>query len=186
MTAARSKIRNPESKIARASIASGVASVEELRRSPGYPSPARRKAGSVAVIECVEDIPCNPCEAACPHGAIRVGTPITRLPVLTEKKCTGCGRCIPACPGLAIFVVDAAHSESEAAISMPYEFLPLPKKETRVDVLDRAGRRVCSGRVVRVSCLPRNRGTAVVTIVVPRAYAEAVRGFRLPTHRERK
>jgi len=179
VTPAQSKIRNPKSKIARASIASGVASVEELRRSPGYPSRTRLKAGPVAVIECVEDIPCNPCEAACPHGAIRVGKPITRLPVLDEKKCTGCGRCIPACPGLAIFVVDATYSEAEAAVSMPYEFLPLPKKDAAVDALDRAGKRVCSGRVVRVSCLPRNRGTAVVTIAVPKAYAEQVRGFRV-------
>jgi len=46
------------------------------------PARDRLAKGPVAVIECVQNIPCNPCEAACPARAITVGQPITALPVL--------------------------------------------------------------------------------------------------------
>ena len=92
--------------------------------------PAERTAkGPVAVIECVQEIPCNPCEKACPFGAIEIGPDITRLPRLDLDKCRGCGICLSKCPGLAIFLVDASKSETEALVMMPYEYLPLPKVE---------------------------------------------------------
>ena len=40
---------------------------------PGIPSEERMKLGPVACIECLQQIPCNPCEEACPRGAITVG-----------------------------------------------------------------------------------------------------------------
>lgn len=81
----------------------GIPSLEELINSPGFPSEEEMKKRPIAVIECVQGIPCNPCETACPFGAIEVGEPITNLPRLLTDKCQGCGLCIPACPGLAIF-----------------------------------------------------------------------------------
>ena len=81
----------------------GVLSKEELSELPGYPSLDVIAKGPVAVIECAELIPCNPCEAACPSGAIKIGDSINNLPVLDEDKCTGCGICISSCPGLAIY-----------------------------------------------------------------------------------
>ena len=52
-------------------IYQGFPSKDELKNS-GVPSENRIKR-PVACIECVE-IPCNPCEEACPYGAISVGT----------------------------------------------------------------------------------------------------------------
>ncbi len=75
-------------------------------KSPGFPSEQRIKRGSVAIIECFQDIPCNPCEMKCPRNAIKVGIPITNLPELDEEKCSGCGLCVPWCPGLAIFILN--------------------------------------------------------------------------------
>ena len=60
-------------------------------RLSGVPSEARMRRGRVACIECVQEIPCNPCEGICPVGAITVGEQITNLPHLQEQKCTGCG-----------------------------------------------------------------------------------------------
>ena len=60
----------------------GTIPEKELEESPGYPSQKDLKRGPVAVIECTEEIPCNPCETVCKRGAIVVGEPITNLPHL--------------------------------------------------------------------------------------------------------
>jgi Predicted ATPase, RNase L inhibitor (RLI) homolog len=155
----------------------GFPSNEELKNAPGYPSEERFKRGPVAVIECVQEIPCNPCEIACPRKAIQVGVPITNLPGLDEEKCTGCGVCVARCPGLAIFVVDKTHSDAEAAVSFPYEYLPLPREGDVVPAVNRAGDVVCKGTVLRVSNPKKNDRTAVVTIAVPTEMADDVRGM---------
>ena len=157
----------------------GVASLAELRASPGYPSEERLETGPVVVIECIQEIPCNPCESACRFNAIVVGEPITNLPRLIEQKCRGCGECIPACPGMAIFLVNRTYSPEEAAVSIPYEYFPLPEISSTVDALDRRGERVCSGRVIRVSNPKKNDNTAVVTVAVPKCYSDQVRSLRV-------
>ena len=92
---------------------------------PGIPSEERMKLGPVACIECLQQIPCNPCEEACPRGAITVGKEITGLPTLDEEKCNGCGICMTRCPGLAIFGLNAVYSEKTALVSFPYEYVPV-------------------------------------------------------------
>ena len=156
----------------------GVVSLAELRASPGYPSEERFDSGPVAVIECIQEIPCNPCENACRFNAIIIGKPITNLPRLVEERCRGCGECIPACPGLAIFLVNRAYSSEEEAVSIPYEYLPLPEVGSTVDALDRRGERVCSGRVIKVANPRKNDNTAVVTLAVPKRYSDQVRCLR--------
>jgi len=72
----------------------GSPSIEELEKSPGFPSKKRLLKGPVAVIECVQEIPCDVCGSACPFGAIKVAS-ISSLPELDEEKCTGCETCTP-------------------------------------------------------------------------------------------
>ena len=149
------------------------------QNSPGYPSQKRLKEGPVAVIECVEEIPCNPCETICPFGAITVGKPIINLPKLDEKKCKGCGKCIAVCPGLAIFVVNHPFNKREATVSLPYEFLPLPKKGEKIDALNRKGKRICSGKVIKIIPPEKNNHTAVITIAIPKKYSGEIRNIRV-------
>ncbi len=156
----------------------GIPSKEELEASPGYPKPDAWSKGPIVVIECVQDIPCNPCEGACPRGAIRVGTPITNLPVFDVERCDGCGTCIPICPGQAIFRVDMTYGPEEATVSFPYEFLPLPKKGDVVQAVDRAGEVVCDATVLRVQQPKRVDHTAVITVVVPKDLALEVRSMK--------
>lgn len=156
----------------------GVASREERLACAGRPSAQRMAQGAVAVIECVQGIPCNPCEAACPKKAIRVGNPITNCPALDEKLCIGCGLCIARCPGLAIFVVNEAYSETEATVSLPYEYWPLPAQDDVVDALDRYGRKVGEARVVQVVSPPAYAKTAVVTVAVEKGLSDDVRNIR--------
>lgn len=156
----------------------GVASREERLACAGRPSAQRMARGAVAVIECVQGIPCNPCEAACPKQAIRVGNPITNCPELDEDLCIGCGLCIAKCPGLAIFVVDETYNETQAAVSFPYEYWPLPAKGDVVDALDRYGKTVGVAEVLRVVSPPAYAKTAVVTVAVDKQLSDIVRNIR--------
>ncbi|MCL4499409.1 MAG: 4Fe-4S binding protein [Chloroflexi bacterium] len=155
----------------------GILIDEELAAMPGVPSEARLAMGKVAVIECGQQIPCNPCEDACRFGAIVIGEPLTRPPALIEDKCTGCGLCLPVCPGLAIFLVDTTYSDTEAAVSFPYEMLPQPRRGQRVQALDRAGEVVGEARVISVQSPRRNNRTPIVTVAVPKAQAMVVRNI---------
>ena len=147
--------------------------------SSGRISPAERmEKGRVAVIECVQEIPCNPCEAACRFGAITVGERITSLPCLDGEKCTGCGMCVAQCPGLAIVIIDKNYSETEASIDFPFEYLPLPAAGDSVRAVDREGRPVCEGRILRVMQAPAYAGTCVVSMAVPKDCVDRVRSMQ--------
>lgn len=158
----------------------GVPTVKELEDSPGFPSKARLLKGPVVVIECLQEIPCNPCENVCPFGVIRVGEPIINLPMIDEDKCTGCGACIAFCPGLAIFVVDYTFSKDEALISFPYEFLPIPMVGSIVNATDRHGSVVVKARVVNVQDRKSYDHTLVISIAVPKQFVNIVRGIAPP------
>ena len=156
----------------------GIPSREELAACPGVPSKERMAEGRVAVIECVQEIPCNPCESSCRFGAITIGEQITDLPTLHGEKCTGCGMCVASCPGLAITIVDKTYSDTEAVIEFPFEYLPLPQKGDMVDAVNRAGETVCRGTVTSVKKLPAFAGTAVIGIAVPKEFADEVRSMK--------
>ncbi len=156
----------------------GIPSEAELAACPGIPSAKRIEEGRVAIIECVQEIPCNPCAAACMFGAISVSGEITSLPCLDEGKCTGCGQCIVQCPGLAIIVLHKNYSETESTVDFPFEYLPLPREGDIVDAVDRAGEAVCKGRVLKVIRLASFDGTCVIRLAVPKKYAEIVKSMK--------
>lgn len=158
---------------------SGYLSEEELKNSPGTPSEIRRQKGPVAVIECIQDIPCNPCEASCKVGAILVGEDITNLPRLDEEKCIGCQTCVSICPGQAIFLVDESLPDGQAAVTIPYEFLPLPEKGEAVTALDRSGEELGDVVVTAVRKTEKMDQTAVITIKVPREWSMKARALKL-------
>ena len=157
----------------------GIPTENQFQKAPGIPSKDRLQKGPVVVVECFQEIPCNVCEIACPYNAIKVGRPLTSLPIIDENKCLGCGSCIPICPGLAIFVVDLNYSEKSATVSVPYEFLPLPELGDKVYAVNRRGTVVCEARVMKVMRLERFDRTHVVTINVPKEHVMDVRFLRL-------
>ena len=126
-------------------IYDGFPSMEEIKEANGWPDEERFLKGPVAVVECVQQIPCNPCESACPFHAIHIGEPITNTPKVDKETCIGCGMCVAACPGLAIFLVDKSYSETEATVSFPFEYDPLPEPGAEVDALSRGGEYVLQG-----------------------------------------
>ena len=154
----------------------GVASREMVMTK--FPSMERIDKGPVAVVECYQKIPCNPCQTACPAGAIQIGNDINGIPRRDETRCTGCGLCVAKCPGLAIMIVDGSKSADTVEFRIPYEFLPLPEAGETVVGLDRAGQPICEARVVRVMNPPAFDRTPVVTLEVDRRYLYDFRNFR--------
>ena len=141
------------------------------------PSQERFAQGPVAVFECLQQIPCNPCADACPQGAITVQE-INDCPTLNEALCNGCGVCMTHCPGLAIFVVDYTYGQEQALIKIPYEFYPLPQVDDSVEALNRSGQSVGTAQVVRVQQSPNK--TQIIWLSVPKELAMDVRSLRLP------
>ncbi|OPX41643.1 MAG: hypothetical protein B1H13_00900 [Desulfobacteraceae bacterium 4484_190.3] len=157
---------------------SGYLSEEELKGSPGIPSEARRRQGSVAVIECTQDIPCNPCESSCKVGAITVGEDITNLPHLDEEKCVACQTCLFVCPGQAIFMVDESLENGKARVTVPYEFFPLPEKGDTIIALDRSGKELGEAVVTGVRRTEKMDKTSLVTMEVPREWSMRARALK--------
>jgi Fe-S-cluster-containing hydrogenase component 2 len=158
---------------------SGVLSKKMLSKLPGIPSAGRMEKGCVVMIECAQEIPCNPCESSCPRNAIRIGEDINNLPILDEDKCTGCGLCISACPGLAIFAIDLTYSEKKALVQLPHEFLSLPEKGATVTCFNHEGRDVSDGKVMKVSNPRSNDRTPVVSVAVDKEFAQEVRAIKI-------
>jgi Fe-S-cluster-containing hydrogenase component 2 len=104
---------------------------------------------------------------------------ITDKPVLDFEKCTGCGLCVPKCPGLAIFVVQKNIAPGKSAVSMSYELLPIPEKDQMVTLLDRAGKPSGKGKVLRVINPPKYDKTAVVTVEVPEELVMEIRAIKV-------
>ena len=154
----------------------GVASREMVMTK--FPPVERINKGPVAVVECYQKIPCNPCQTACPAGAIRIGEDINDIPERDESKCTGCGLCVSRCPGLSIMIVDGSKSADTVEFRIPYEFLPLPGAGEKVTGLDRAGQPICEATVKRVMNPPSFDRSPVVVLEVDRKYLYDFRNFR--------
>ncbi|MQN01012.1 MAG: FAD-binding protein [Lachnospiraceae bacterium] len=156
-------------------LSKGFVADDEIERYPGV----IHKAGIHPVIECTQNIPCNPCQDACNQGCISIGDNITALPIsVKDSKCINCGMCVASCPGQAIFLVDEDTGDGKASITLPYEFLPLPEVGAKGKALSRKGEPVCDAEVVKVRSSKAFDNTSLLTISVPKEYAMKARFFK--------
>ncbi len=158
----------------------GAPEIDDVQRV--MPSPERLAKGPVAIIECFQQIPCDPCHTACPRGAIKPFANINDLPQIDFDACDGCTLCVAACPGLAIFVVDYTYSDDKVLLKLPHEFVPLPEKGEIVKLLNRKGEVVAEGKVVRAVRF-RDK-TNVVWVECPRELGMEVRAIAPPVYEE--
>ena len=153
----------------------GYVGDDEIERFPGV----THKLGVHPVIECTQNIPCNPCQDACPKGCISIGNNITSLPIAVENAdCINCGMCVASCSGQSIFLVDEDCGDGTATVTLPYEFLPLPEAGTKGYALGRNGQRVCDAEVVSVKSVKAFDKTSLLTMRVPKEYAMKARFFK--------
>ena len=131
-----------------------------------------------AILECYEDIPCNPCATSCPFDAIDIGENINKQPVLDVDKCTGCAICVTSCPGLVISVAQLVGDQ--AVFKIPYEFLPLPNPKDVWHGVNRAGEVICDALIEKVITSKTMDRTALVTVSVPRNYLHEFITVRKP------
>lgn len=157
--------------------ATGVPDREDVERI--LPSLERLRRGPVAIIECFQEIPCDPCAEACRHGAIKPFENVCDLPRIEHEGCNGCGTCVVRCPGLAIFIVDMSRGDGLAEVRVPYEYSPLPEAGELVAALDHQGREIAQATVLRVQRPAAFDRTALISLEVAEDKALAVRGLRL-------
>lgn len=142
----------------------GYVADDEIERYPGV----THMVGIHPVMECTQNIPCNPCQDACVKGCISIGSNITSLPVVkNDVKCIGCGMCVASCSGQAIFLVDEDTGDGYGTVTLPYEFLPLPEAGEKGIALGRDGQKICEAEVVSVRSAKAFDHTNLLTIKVP-------------------
>lgn len=156
-------------------LTKGYVADEEIERFPGV----THRAGVHPVMECTQNIPCNPCQDACPKHCIKIGAHITSLPDVEENAtCVRCGMCVASCSGQAIFLVDETFEPGFATVTIPYEFLPLPEKGEKGLGLGRNGQPVCEAEVISVKSAKAFDHTNLLTIKVPADMAMKARFYR--------
>ena len=153
----------------------GYVKDDEIERFPGVV----HKSGVHPVIECTQNIPCNPCQDACKKGCISTGKNITYLPfVKDDNECINCGMCVASCSGQAIFLVNEDCGDGSATVTLPYEFYPLPEVGTVGHGLSRKGEKLCEAEVVSVKSVGAFDHTNLLTMRVPKKYAMKARFFK--------
>lgn len=161
----------------------GIAEPHQLKGR--LPNDAQKKRGPYAVIECYEEIPCNPCVMSCTFDAIYPFEDINDLPFVDFDKCTGCAVCASICPGLAIFIIDESKEGDMGTIRLPYEYWPLPAIGDRVMALTREGKALEPVEVKAVSGARAGK-TPLVMLGMQKDRLQMVRGCRPLTEEERR
>ncbi|HYG58123.1 MAG TPA: FAD-dependent oxidoreductase [Symbiobacteriaceae bacterium] len=162
---------------------------EVLKSRPGADGeelwPAEEE-GVFPIFHCTQEIPCNPCSAACPNGLIHIDRrDIRAVPAFSKtgpkgKPCGGCEKCVANCPGLAITMVDFRRDPYFPHVTIPFEFLKASVKVgDMVTVLDTAGTVLGQAPVTDVRVLKAFDRTLLVRVQAPKVIAKKIAGLRV-------
>ncbi|NVO18498.1 MAG: FAD-dependent oxidoreductase [Bacteroidetes bacterium] len=119
------------------------------------PSSERMNEKPFVLIDCLYGFACNPCEFACPHGAI-TKTSTSTVPNIDFNKCIGCMDCVYQCPGLAIF----GYSLKKDWLFLPIEYFV--EEKTEVFLVDNHGQKLGNGIIEKILKKPNKTNIARV------------------------
>lgn len=135
------------------------------------------------VFHCIQEIPCDPCVAACPLGLIKMDkTDIRSIPYFqaVDNGCSGCMRCVATCPGHAITLVDFRMEGEIAYVSLAYEFnQETIKKGKMITIVDIDGKKICTAPVISITYKKAFQLTGLITAKVKKEIANQVAGYRI-------
>ena len=143
---------------------------------PFKPDSIRQEQKPFVLIDCLYGFACNPCQFACPHGAITKSSTST-VPVIDFEKCVGCMDCVYQCPGLAIF---GYHPKKD------WLFLPIEYEATEgveVYLVDNEGKKLGEGLIEKILRKPNK--THIARVKSFNLHGEdlmAARGFVVKDH----
>jgi len=124
-------------------------------QEPYLPTVERMNSKGFVVIDCLYGFACNPCEFACPHGAI-TKTSTSTVPQIDFDKCVGCMDCVYQCPGLAIF----GYNVAKDWLFLPIEYEVAEKAE--VFLVDNQGTKLGTGVIEKILSKPNKTNIARV------------------------
>lgn len=130
-----------------------------------------RKEKPFVLIDCLYGFACNPCQFACPHGAILKSSSST-VPQIDFEKCIGCMKCVYQCPGLAIF----GYNLKKNWLFLPIEYHTEEGKE--VFLVDNNGKKLGEGIIEKI--LKKENKTNIARVKSTNLEGDAlmeVRGF---------
>lgn len=123
--------------------------------APYRPNGQRMNEKPFVLIDCLYGFACNPCEFACPHGAI-TKTSTSTVPQIDFSKCIGCMDCVYQCPGLAIF----GYNLKKDWLFLPIEYDVEAGEE--VYLVDNDGKILGEGMIEKVLLKPNKTNIARV------------------------
>ena len=137
---------------------------------------------------CTQEIPCDPCRAACPKGSITLSGDCGNIldPPMFEGECTACTRCVAACPGLAITLVDRRKEAEDGytLVTLPYELPQVPQPGDELPLTDMNGGAIGSGKVIKTADKKWQDRRILITLAVAPALADDVAGVRVQNPEE--
>ena len=138
---------------------------------PFMPSAERMREKPFVLIDCLYGFACNPCEFACPHGAI-TKTSTSTVPHIDFEKCIGCMKCVYQCPGLAVF----GYNLKKNRLFLPIEYEVSEKEE--VFLVNNDGEKLGEGLIEKILKKPNKTNVArVKALDVEGEALTSVRGF---------
>ena len=127
----------------------------KILETPYLPEPQRAGEKGFVVIDCLHGFACNPCEFACPHGAI-TKTSTSTVPQIDFDRCIGCMDCVYQCPGLAIF----GYNLKKDWLFLPIEYHAEAGAE--VFLVDNQGQKLGTGVIEKILKKPNRTDIARV------------------------
>ncbi|UCG03489.1 MAG: FAD-dependent oxidoreductase [Candidatus Heimdallarchaeota archaeon] len=157
----------------------------QILKAPPPPPKMReiptQEEGIFPIFHCDQEIPCNPCISVCPqHQIFTENDLLTSLPYFKgEEDCTGCGRCVAVCPGLAISLVDYRKDKEFPYVTFPHEMAEksLKNGDKIIVVSDTGELGVFFIELTRkLKQYPR---TQLVTVKLPKQIAKCAIGIKI-------